>query len=80
MGSSVTRRPGKPEDIERFYRTVEWKRGRHQALSRNPACVICGASATTGARMNADHIKPLSKRWDLRLSARDLQTLCASCN
>lgn len=30
--------------------------------------------------MNVDHIKPLHKRWDLRLNPRNLQTLCASCN
>ncbi|MBL8292820.1 MAG: HNH endonuclease [Bryobacterales bacterium] len=29
---------------------------------------------------NADHIKPLSKRWDLRVGPRNLQTTCASCN
>lgn len=30
--------------------------------------------------MNVDHIKPLHQYWDLRLKARNLQTLCASCN
>lgn len=52
----------------------------YEALVRNPHCVICGASAKTGARMNVDHIRPLSKRWDLRLDRRNLQTTCAACN
>jgi 5-methylcytosine-specific restriction endonuclease McrA len=49
-------------------------------LSRSPACFLCGRSARDGARMNVDHIKPLSKRWDLRLDPRNLQTACASRN
>jgi 5-methylcytosine-specific restriction endonuclease McrA len=76
----LSRRPGRPEDIRRFYRSVEWKRVRYEVLMRNPRCVICGASAKIGARMNVDHIKPLSQRWDLRLDRRNLQTTCANCN
>lgn len=53
---------------------------RYDALIRNPSCMVCGASARSGARMNVDHINPLSRRWDFRVSARNLQTLCASCN
>jgi 5-methylcytosine-specific restriction endonuclease McrA len=49
-------------------------------LRREPCCRHCGVSAADGARMNVDHRKPLSKRWDLRLKRRNLQTLCASCN
>lgn len=78
--NALRKRRGKPEDIQRFYKSVEWKRARYEALAQNPRCALCGASAKTGARMNVDHIKPLSKRWDLRLSASNLQTLCASCN
>jgi len=77
---ALRRRRGKPEDVRRFYRTGEWKRARYEALIRNPRCVICGASAKSGARMNVDHIKPLSKRWDLRLTTSNLQTTCAACN
>jgi hypothetical protein len=28
--------------------------------------------------MNVDHIKRLSRRWDLRLAPKNLQTACAS--
>jgi 5-methylcytosine-specific restriction endonuclease McrA len=40
----------------------------------------CGRGPKDGARMNVDHIKPLSRRWDLRLTSSNLQTTCASCN
>jgi 5-methylcytosine-specific restriction endonuclease McrA len=69
-----------PEQIKLFYRSPEWKAARYDVLRREPRCRHCGASAAGGARMNVDHRKPLSKRWDLRLNRRNLQTMCASCN
>lgn len=77
---AIRRRQGRPEEIKRFYRSVEWKRARYEVLTRNPRCSICGRSAKDGAKMQVDHIKPLSKRWDLRLDRRNLQTACAACN
>jgi 5-methylcytosine-specific restriction endonuclease McrA len=68
------------EEIRAFYRSQEWKRARYEQLTRSCRCAACGASAKDGARMNVDHVKPLHKRWDLRLSPGNLQTLCASCN
>lgn len=73
-------RQARREEIKRFYQSAAWKRARYETLIRCPSCVICGRSAKDGARMNVDHIKPLSKRWDLRLDPRNLQTACASCN
>lgn len=67
-------------EIRRFYQSAAWKRARYEALCRMPGCVVCGRAAKDGAKMNVDHIKPLSKRWDLRLSQYNLQTTCASCN
>jgi 5-methylcytosine-specific restriction endonuclease McrA len=69
-----------PEQIRQFYRSAEWKRMRYDVLARSPRCRHCGAAAADGAKMNVDHRKPLSKRWDLRLRRKNLQTLCASCN
>jgi hypothetical protein len=68
-----------PEQVRAFYRSAEWKTARFDVLRRQPRCCHCGASAADGARMNVDHRKPLSKRWDLRLNRR-MQTFCASCN
>jgi 5-methylcytosine-specific restriction endonuclease McrA len=76
----LARRRARPEQIRRFYRSAEWKRARYAVLARQPRCATCGATAQDGARMNVDHIRPLSRRWDLRLDPRNLQTLCASCN
>jgi 5-methylcytosine-specific restriction endonuclease McrA len=76
----LARKRATPEQIRRFYRSVEWKRARYETLRRSPRCAICGRLARDGARMNVDHIKPLSRRWDLRLAPGNLQTACASCN
>lgn len=76
----LAKRRATPAQIRRFYQSAEWKRARFEVLRRRPACAYCGRSAKDGARMNVDHIKPLSRRWDLRLDQRNLQTACASCN
>lgn len=68
------------EEIRAFYHSEEWKKARYKQLARSSRCAACGASAKDGAHMNVDHIKPLHKYWDLRLSPKNLQTLCASCN
>ena len=58
-----------------------------KALKANDArCECCGAGAhemTVGGfpvRMHVDHIKPISKYWELRLEIENLQVLCAECN
>ena len=76
----ASRRRAGSEEIKRFYRSAEWKRLRYAQLTAEPACRVCGASAKSGARMNVDHVRPLWRYWHLRLDARNLQTLCASCN
>lgn len=76
----LAKRRATPAQIRRFYQSAEWKRARFEVLRRQPNCAYCGRSAKDGARMNVDHIKPLSRRWDLRLDRRNLQTACASCN
>jgi len=59
-----------PDLVKWFYKTPEWKQLRYAHLAKNPACVLCGRSAKDGARMNVDHIKPLSYHWNLRLARR----------
>lgn len=76
----VGRKRAPPDLVKQFYRTPEWKRLRYAHLAQHPACVLCGRSARDGARMNVDHIRPLSSHWHLRLAPHNLQTLCASCN
>jgi len=52
---------------------------RYDVLKRdNFRCVICGASAETGARLHVDHIIPVSKGGKSEIS--NLRTLCERCN
>lgn len=76
-----TRKYPTKEEIRAFYKSEEWKKARYRQLVRSSTCAACGASAKKdGAKMNVDHIKPLHKYWDLRLSPKNLQTLCSACN
>ena len=70
-----------------FYESWEWTTLRMKVLKANGGyCECCGArpgEVTVGGlpvRLHVDHIKPLSKRWGLRLEASNLQVLCAECN
>lgn len=52
---------------------------RYDVLRRdNFKCVICGATASEGAKLEVDHIVPISKGGKTELT--NLQTLCKSCN
>jgi len=74
------RRLPKEDTIRAFYDSFEWKRLRFAILtSRGRRCQCCGADWRT-ATIHVDHIKPLKKRWDLRLDPDNLQVLCEWCN
>lgn len=64
-----------------FYRTAEWLAVRYDVLAdRGARCECCGVTPREGARMNVDHIIPVSRAWDRRLDPTNLQVLCAACN
>jgi hypothetical protein len=66
--------------LKDFYASWDWKEARYEALKRLGAkCQCCGAMPKD-ARIVVDHIKPLRKRWDLRLDQTNLQVLCDDCN
>lgn len=70
-----------PNVRKSFYSSWEWKKVRMQALQRDGhKCGSCGASPKDGIRIVVDHIKPLGKFWELRLSLSNLQVLCDDCN
>lgn len=70
-----------PNARKTFYASWEWKKVRMQALERDGhRCGSCGAAPKDGIRIVVDHIKPLGKFWDLRLSLDNLQVLCDDCN
>lgn len=65
----------------KFYATPEWKRLRYETLVKyGGRCMACGVSAEDGARINIDHIEPISAAWHRRLDPTNLQVLCGSCN
>jgi 5-methylcytosine-specific restriction endonuclease McrA len=75
------------ENRDDFYKSWDWRTLRMQALKiHGPKCQCCGATRQSinmsgdNAVICVDHIEPLSKRWDLRLSLSNLQILCDECN
>lgn len=75
------------EEKAEFYQSWEWRTLRVKVLQQYGArCMCCGATPgheTVGGEpvmIVVDHIKPLSKRWDLRLDRSNLQVLCQECN
>lgn len=68
------------DDRSTFYQSAAWKKLRYQTLVKFGAkCQCCGVDAKQ-APIRVDHIKPISKHWDLRLDPTNLQILCNDCN
>jgi 5-methylcytosine-specific restriction endonuclease McrA len=72
---------------EAFYQSWEWRTLRVKVLKKyGRRCQCCGAtpankdSSGIPVRIVVDHIKPLSKYWQLRLIPSNLQVLCDECN
>lgn len=66
---------------DEFLQTYQWRAIRMVVLKRDGAvCACCGASPSTGAVMNVDHIKPRKRFPELALDANNLQVLCGDCN
>ena len=80
-GKAKKRKKAKRPEKRSFYQTREWKELRYKVLVKFGArCQCCGATAKDGAKMNVDHIQPISKKWERRLDETNLQVLCGSCN
>lgn len=74
-------KPRRKNKSPSVYKMVEWKRVRYDALKASDGrCELCGVSKHDGAKLNVDHIKPLSTHWHLRFELSNLQVLCGSCN
>ena len=61
-----------------FFASAQWKRLRYATIQKHGA--QCAACKATNVKVHVDHIKPISKRWDLRLDPNNLQVLCEDCN
>lgn len=84
------RKPREPTHRERaqaFYASRAWHALRYRVLAENAKrhggvgrCELCGRSRADGAILHCDHIEPLSKNWDRRLDAANIQVFCDACN
>ena len=64
-----------------FLQSKAWKRLRLQALNKHGRkCQCCGASPSTGAVLNVDHVLPRRLFPQLALRIDNLQVLCGDCN
>jgi uncharacterized Rmd1/YagE family protein len=65
-----------------FYATNEWKEKRLEIFNLdNFTCLWCGFTPTKSRNsLNAHHIIPLSKNWNLALENSNLITLCITCH
>jgi 5-methylcytosine-specific restriction endonuclease McrA len=79
--------PNAPRSLKSFYASWEWRTLRLEVLkAQGHRCQACGAApgdkTVSGApvRIVVDHIKPISKFWELRLEVTNLQVLCDECN
>ena len=63
-----------------FFKSLQWRQLRYLALRNSGGCNCCGATAKDGVLLHVDHIKPISKFPDLRLSLDNVQVLCEDCN
>lgn len=65
----------------RFYSSPEWRSLRYAVIAeRGARCECCGVTPKDGAKINVDHVLPISKAWDRRLDPTNLQILCGACN
>jgi 5-methylcytosine-specific restriction endonuclease McrA len=72
---------------EEFYKSWDWRTLRLEAIKEHGrACQCCGNApgmkyaSGEPVRICVDHIKPISKYWNLRLERTNLQILCDECN
>jgi len=64
-----------------FLQSKAWKRLRLEAFKAyGNTCQCCGASPSSGASLNVDHIKPRRLYPELALDIKNLQILCSDCN
>lgn len=68
------------EAKKRFYSSQAWKKLRYVTLKKYGAkCQCCGVTGKD-APIRIDHIKPISRYWELRLDPNNMQVLCNDCN
>lgn len=67
--------------IKKFRNSKAWRELRYKILKKyDGKCNACGQSEKDGVILHVDHIKPVSKFWELRFDENNLQILCEDCN
>lgn len=61
-----------------FYDSREWRELRYKAIKEYGR--KCSACFATDRKIHVDHIKPISKYPELKLTFDNLQILCEDCN
>lgn len=75
------RRERKAKSDDDFYKSQTWRELRFAALRLSDGrCLLCGARASDGVRLQVDHIKPRSKYPEYERDLDNLQVLCEDCN
>src|SRR5450756_2332853 len=64
----------------KVYGNTTWRRLRRIKLSNNPLCELCLARGVVVQASQIDHIIPVAKQPELRLSLDNLQSLCETCH
>jgi 5-methylcytosine-specific restriction endonuclease McrA len=81
------RQHSSPLARDEFYKSWDWRTLRMKTIKKfGRRCQCCGATPSDmtvdgkPVRIVVDHIKPISKYWQLRLVPSNLQILCDECN
>ena len=74
------RRPdNRPASALRGYDRA-WRHARREIIRREPLCRICRARGIVKAAVDVDHIIPIAKQPELRLTSSNLRPLCRPCH
>src|SRR5450830_1215094 len=80
------KQPVSQQEIDRHkhdnevYGNTAWRRLRRIKLCNNPLCELCLSKDIVVQASQADHIIPVAKQPELRLSLSNLQSLCEVCH
>lgn len=66
-------------ELNRFYKSKEWRDLRRSYLDRHPLCAMCLKEGRYTIATIVDHIVPI-RQGGARLDTNNLQSLCHSCH
>ena len=66
-------------ELNRFYKSKEWRELRRSYLDGHPLCAMCLKEGRYTTATIVDHIVPI-RQGGARLDINNLQSLCLSCH